>query len=297
MITKEKSPIAASAGFVRAGCAVSWSVRGALIRAWLPAAERRRYALTGPPPPDWHTQMLPAPWINPRVLAEGRKLAGASLVTIPASPVPALAAVPVPPGQEASPPAETPSGVPPWDSTTAQAEALADPVTSGGDDLITGIAAAAGYLGYDKPDSFRRARTATPSPAKPAPSTVGPHGHPLPSALGMLSVTRVTALPTVSPAKDRCVCRCLSKVAVVRIGCRIPLLHGGSRSAGTSLAACLSSHAAGSGPGDAADVREVRFADFGAGGGYFPSAPGAGRRPRRQGHSLRNRTRRGGLPR
>ena len=88
--------------------------------AWLPAAERRRYALTGPPPPDWHADMRPAPWITPRVLAEGRKLAGASLVTIPASPVPALAAVPVPPGQQVSPPAETLSGVPPWDTPASQ---------------------------------------------------------------------------------------------------------------------------------------------------------------------------------
>ena len=97
--------------------------------AWLPAAERRRYALSGPPPPDWFTDLRPAPWITPRVLAEGRKLAGASLVTIPASPVPALAAVPVPPGQQAPPPAETLSGVPPWDTTAAPADAPADPVT------------------------------------------------------------------------------------------------------------------------------------------------------------------------
>ena len=131
--------------------------------AWLPAAERRRYALTGPPPPDWHTNMRPAPWITPRVLAEGRKLAGASLVTIPASPVPALAAVPVPPGQQAPPPAETPSSVPPWDTTADPAGIPADQVTAGGgDSLITGIADAAGYLGYDKPDSFRRARTRHP---------------------------------------------------------------------------------------------------------------------------------------
>jgi len=131
--------------------------------AWLPAAERRRYALSGPPPPDWFTNLGPAPWITPRVLAEGRKLAGASLVTIPASPVPALAAVPVPPGQQASVPAETLSGVPPWDTTAAPAAAPADPVArDGGDDLITGIADAAGYLGYDKPDSFRRARTRHP---------------------------------------------------------------------------------------------------------------------------------------
>ena len=67
-------------------------------------------------------QMRPAPWITPRVLAEGRKLAGASLVTIPASPVPALAAVPVPPGQQAPPPAETPSGVPPWDTPADPAD-------------------------------------------------------------------------------------------------------------------------------------------------------------------------------
>ena len=66
--------------------------------AWLPAAERRRYALTGPPPPGWFADLRPAPWITPRVLAEGRKLAGASLVTIPANSSLALAAVHVPPG-------------------------------------------------------------------------------------------------------------------------------------------------------------------------------------------------------
>ena len=135
--------------------------------AWLPAAERRRYALTGPPPPDWHAQMRPAPWITPRVLEEGRKLAGASLVTIPAGPVPALAAVPVPPGQHPSPPAETPSGVPPWDTP-------ADQVTSGAEDLVVGIADAAGYLGYGKADSFRRARTRHPIPGE----TRTPDGRP-----------------------------------------------------------------------------------------------------------------------
>jgi hypothetical protein len=128
--------------------------------AWRPAAERRRYALTGPPPPDWFTDLRPAPWITPRVVAEGRKLAGASLVTIPGSTVPALAAVPVPPGQQAPPPAETLSGVPTWDTP-------ADQVTRGEtDDVITGIAAAVGYLGYDKPDSFRRARTRHPIPGE-----------------------------------------------------------------------------------------------------------------------------------
>jgi hypothetical protein len=43
---------------------------------WMPAEERRRYALTGPPPPDWFTAMRPAPWIDARVISEGRKLAG-----------------------------------------------------------------------------------------------------------------------------------------------------------------------------------------------------------------------------
>ena len=33
-------------------------------------------------------------------------------------------------------------------------------------DLSTGIAAAAGYLGYDKPDSFRRARSRHPIPGE-----------------------------------------------------------------------------------------------------------------------------------
>jgi hypothetical protein len=105
--------------------------------AWMPAAERRRYALTGPAA-DWHAGMRPAPWITPRVLAEGHKLAGASLVTVPARLVPALAGVPVPPGQHIPPPAETLSGVPPWDTAAAQPGTPADPVTAdGGDGLIT----------------------------------------------------------------------------------------------------------------------------------------------------------------
>jgi hypothetical protein len=86
-------------------------------------------------------------------------LAGASLVTIPDSPAPALAAVPVPPGQQVPPPAETPPSVPRWDTPPDQ-----DTGDSG--DLITGIAAAAEYLGYDKPDSFRRARTRHPIPGE-----------------------------------------------------------------------------------------------------------------------------------
>ena len=48
--------------------------------AWMPAEERRHYALTGPPPPDWFTEMRPAPWITEHIISEGRKLADASLV-------------------------------------------------------------------------------------------------------------------------------------------------------------------------------------------------------------------------
>jgi hypothetical protein len=72
------------------------------------------------------------------------------------------------------PPAETPPGVPPWDSP-------ADPVTGGAQDLVVGIADAAGYLGYDKPDSFRRARTRHPIPGE----THTPDGRPawIPAAL------------------------------------------------------------------------------------------------------------------
>jgi hypothetical protein len=71
---------------------------------WMPAAERR-YALTGPPPPDWFTGMRPAPWINARVISEGRKLAGVSLVDVPL--------VGVPPGPDIHVPAQTRRTVPP----------------------------------------------------------------------------------------------------------------------------------------------------------------------------------------
>jgi hypothetical protein len=50
-----------------------------------------------------------------------------------------------------------------WDATATPAAASADDDAGG---LITGIAAAAGYLGYDKPDGFRRARTRHPIPGE-----------------------------------------------------------------------------------------------------------------------------------
>jgi hypothetical protein len=127
--------------------------------AHLPAADRRRYALTGPPPPDWHASGQPAPWITPRVLAEGQRLAGTSIITSPG--------VPVPPGQNAPRPAQTPPAVPPWDNPAAAPAAPAATVTeSDEEELVVGIAAAAEYLGYDKPDSFRRARTRHPVPGE-----------------------------------------------------------------------------------------------------------------------------------
>jgi hypothetical protein len=132
--------------------------------AWMPAAERRRYALTGPPPPDWFTTMDPAPWIDGRVITEGRKLAGVSLVTVP-------------PGRHVYVPAETLSDVPPgvpvtvpaprraaWPGTTPSPGPA--PAAEPGPDAIIGIPAAARLLGYGKPDSFRRARTRHPIPGE-----------------------------------------------------------------------------------------------------------------------------------
>ncbi len=159
--------------------------------AWMSAAERRRYALTGPPPPQWFTGMQPAPWIDGHVISEGRKLAGVSLVDVPP--------VAVPPGQDIHVPAQTrrdvPPDVPPPDTATGpqpdpeatrrpgkhRAAGPADePVRSTGtiarhratppdddaEDIIVGIVAAARYLGYGKPDSFRRARSRHPIPGE-----------------------------------------------------------------------------------------------------------------------------------
>jgi hypothetical protein len=163
----------------------------------MPADERRRYALTGPPPPDWFTGMQPAPWIDGNVISEGRKLAGVSLVDVPP--------VGVPPGQHIYVPAQTRRHVPPdvpvpdsparplvlpgvgrragrHRASPAHGE---QPLTSSGatgrhsnaapgggqvavsaEEMIIGIAAAARYLGYRKPDSFRRARTRRPIPGE-----------------------------------------------------------------------------------------------------------------------------------
>jgi hypothetical protein len=166
---------------------------------WMPAEERRRYALTGPPPPDWFTGMRPAPWIDARVISEGRKLAGVSLVDVPL--------VGVPPGPDIHVPAQTrrtvPPAVPPPDrpvwpmashgparragrhraphtggepvrsSTGTVARHAAGPAAGdivtpdpAAEEVIVGIAAAARYLGYTKADSFRRARTRHPIPGE-----------------------------------------------------------------------------------------------------------------------------------
>ena len=170
--------------------------------AWMPAEERRRYALTGTPPPDWFTGMQPAPWITEHVISEGRKLAGASLVHLGGDDVPPD----VPPGQQPLVPAQrrpdVPADVPAPDNSTRplavltparragrhRATATRDeqPATSTGatgrhraegsgpdtvtptpgHELIIGIADAAFYLGYDKPESFRRARTRHPIPSE-----------------------------------------------------------------------------------------------------------------------------------
>jgi hypothetical protein len=97
--------------------------------------------------------MRPAPWITPAVISEGVRIAGASLVTVP-------------PGQHPGVPAQTRSDVPP-DVPPQPTPAPAAGTGGGGDgELITGIDAAARYLGYDKPDSFRRARTRNPIPGE-----------------------------------------------------------------------------------------------------------------------------------
>ena len=137
--------------------------------------------------------MRPPPWIDDHVISEGRKLAGVSLVR--------AGGVPVPPGQHVYVPAQRHSDVPPdVPPPDTPARPVADPapagrhrapdtqdgqpvtstgaagrhrapdqdtVTDGGEDtVIVGIAAAARYLGYDKPDSFRRARTRHPIPGE-----------------------------------------------------------------------------------------------------------------------------------
>ena len=97
------------------------------------------------------------------------------------------------------PPAETLSGVPPWD-TADQPTDPPDPVTGGGAGLITGIAAAADYLGYDKPDSFRRARTRHPIPGE----TRTPDGRPAwtPAALSDWQARREAGNRTATGEAD-----------------------------------------------------------------------------------------------
>jgi hypothetical protein len=112
------------------------------------------------------------------VITEGRKLAGVSLVTVP-------------PGRHVYVPGETPPDVPPgvpvtvpaprraaWPGTTPGPaggpgtdtapgpDAGHEPDAGPGPDAVIGIPAAARLLGYDKPESFRRARTRHPIPGE-----------------------------------------------------------------------------------------------------------------------------------
>ncbi len=169
--------------------------------AWMPAEERTPLRPDRTPPPDWFTGMRPAPWITGHVIAEGRKLAGASLVHIGGD-VPADVPPETPPLVPAQRSPDVPPGVPHPDQPTrplpvsgaarrAGRHRAPDPAGDGqpvtsigaglhraatpepdtpapvpGGQLIIGIADAASYLGYDKPESFRRARTRNPIPGE-----------------------------------------------------------------------------------------------------------------------------------
>ena len=169
--------------------------------AWLPAAERRRYALTGPPPPDWFTDMQPAPWITaaragrrpqarrrlprppprrrdvPADVPPATATPGTSAKTprcparcpAPGHPRP-LPAPPDRPGSAAPRPGPVGDGQPVTSTGTGGRHRAATPGPTAtrppANELIVGIADAASYLGYDKPDSFRRARTRNPIPGE-----------------------------------------------------------------------------------------------------------------------------------
>ena len=84
---------------------------------------------------------------------------------------------------------QTPPGVPPWDTPGPPPAAPAGQVTHGdGEDLVIGIAAAT-YLGYDKPGSFRRARTRRPVPGETRTSDGRPAWPPPPSKPGTQPAT------------------------------------------------------------------------------------------------------------
>ena len=140
--------------------------------AWMPAEERRRYALTGPPPPQWFTSTQPAPWITAHVITEGSKLAGASLVRLPdeSASGPHTDAPPdVPPATTPLVPAQrhpgVPAGVPPPDN---QARPLAIP----GPARRAGTAPPPAVSRTSRsPGPGPAAGTAPPPPATPSPRT------------------------------------------------------------------------------------------------------------------------------
>ena len=133
--------------------------------AWLPAAERRRYALTGPPPPDWHTDMRPGPVDHAPCAGRGPQARRRLPRHHPRQPGARPCRCPCPARTAGTPASGNTVRCPALGHHRGQLGSPAG-TADGGDDLITGIAAAAGYLGYGKPDSFRRARTRHPIPGE-----------------------------------------------------------------------------------------------------------------------------------
>lgn len=85
---------------------------------WLSPEEGRKLALSGPPAPEWFTNMETAPWVTREVLEEADKLAAVSRVSLPARPMY------VPPKTDDHVPAHTPDTAEPTGPAGAPAEDL-----------------------------------------------------------------------------------------------------------------------------------------------------------------------------
>ena len=171
--------------------------------AWLPAAERRRYALSGPPPPDWHAR--DAAW--PRGSRPVCWLRAASSPAPLWSPFPPARYLPSPLSLS-YPDSRCPrqrkhclvsrSGTPPLTRSTPLRTRLSTARMT----WSPGSPPPPGTWATTNPTASAAPEPATPFPAKPAPAAAVQHGHLAPCLTGTPSA-RPQATARVPARKTR----------------------------------------------------------------------------------------------
>lgn len=146
--------------------------------AWLSEAEARTAALAAAEPPEWFQRGLLPPWVTAETIEQARQVAGVGWLSPPEQrlslPGTTVPDVPVRVPSQDRPESINGDGRPSLTVITGGgseplSEEPAPPAEPPGEPLIVGLAAAAAYLGYEKPDSFKKARARAKAAGNPIP--------------------------------------------------------------------------------------------------------------------------------